>query len=352
MITLIDGKPGGGKSYYIVRHIALNVDNYSKIFTNISGFKFEKFSNVSLFKQSSFEKLMDDAKDIFDAEDSTDEDILAFLLEREFLSSPIDGKYKPVLICYDEVHNILGGRDTELWLWILTYHRHLYIDFIFATQDSGLVNLKYSKTFQKIYRALSADRNVFAVGKVRSNRYQEHLKLPIIDGKNGTFLQNIYIKREQQYYDLYEAGDEVRSKSVFSGFIFKAVGFIILAVVGFFVFLTYFAGGFAEDVVEKSDVEVTKVRKKHTKHRSSKLDYDGLQYLKMSCFSKQCSNSKLQINLEKTNFLKLVSETKSKILGRREYSKVFVIYDLLVSYEFISLFKEHRDESVGFKILN
>lgn len=352
MITLIDGKPGGGKSYYMSRHISLNAKNYYKVFTNIDEFKYDKFNNVEQLKLSYFESLMIDAKIIFEDEDTTDKDIQDMLLEREFIGKKDSGKLDPVLIVYDEVHNILGGRN-DLWLWVLTYHRHMYIDFMFATQDSSLIYSTYSKTFQKIYRALPNDRNIFALfGKTKSNRYQEHLKLPIYDGKGGTFIQNLYIKKEQKYYDLYQAGDEVRTKSVFSRFIYMFIILAGLVIIGFVWFLSHlFNSG-----DDKKKEEPKAISKRVFQKSTNDSDSDEKTYLKLNCFSKKCINKNLHIDLSVLDLERILKITDSQLLSSQKIGRDYIIISLLVTQDFKNLFigatDENNKENSTFSVFN
>ena len=350
MITLIDGMPGGGKSYYMVRHIALNHDKYYKVFTNINEFKFDAFSNVYPLSDSKFFDLMERCRLIYDDESKTDQDIIDFLIEEDFLSIDNNGKISPALIVYDEVHNLIG-RSNDLWLWVLTYHRHLYIDFLFATQDSSLIHQNYRKLIQKIYRALPNDRNIFAlIGKSKSNRYQEHLKIPIIDGKHGTFLRNLYIKKEKKYYDLYKAGDEVRSTSVFRRFIYLFAVLGILAALGFFMFLRYLMGTGEEQQQIRDNNTTTLNYQPVIRHKES---YSGMTYLVLFCKIDTCANSLYGVSLNIDDLNTTLSTTDSKVLGITKKTPNLANIRLMVSQDFINLFKGAKNEKdMGFNIFN
>lgn len=343
MITLIDGVPGAGKSYYLVRQISLDSNKYYKIFTNLNEFKFDKFDNVFPLVESEFVGLMDECKLIYDDEGTTDKDILEFLVSKDFLS--FDGsKYKPVLIVYDEVHNILGGRGSDLWTWILTYHRHLFIDFLFATQDAALISRSYHKLFQKIYRALPNDRALTfsaLLGKSASNRYQEHLKLPIVDGKYGTFLKNMYIKKEDKYYDLYKAGDVVRSKSVFTRFIYVFIVLAVLVLLGFVLFIKHLTG--SSDDVSSSDHNKTS-RVIHYSDSSSD-DVSDSVYLVLHCVSTACSNKQFNIHLHVSDLKVLLKNTDSTYLHSVMHSDDLADLYLLASPRFLDLFHNRSEKN-------
>jgi len=159
MIWYITGKPRSGKSYYAVHKINEFSKNnrYETIFTNIGGFKFDKFKNV---KKQDFEEFFDvyipalykefkQAKKIM-------EDYDQWLIDK----IKEDGYYKAAFFV-DEAQEYLPSDRVHL-RWLFSYQGHLGFDFYFITQALGLIHAKYKYTVDSVTNSVSSSNKIFA----------------------------------------------------------------------------------------------------------------------------------------------------------------------------------------------
>lgn len=344
MITLVDGLMGSGKSYYAVHYIHSKKDEYYHIYTNIDGFKFS--DNIKPLQFSWLLGILDDLKLIYDDESKSDQDLWDYLYSIGFLNSNVKEEIKPVLIVLDEAHNEFDAKN-NLLTWFITYHRHLFIDAIFITQTYTLIHYSYHKLFENILHAIPASKQLFTF----KFKYQKHIKLPISDGKFGTYSGDIYLKKDPSVFALYQSGDKVRSKSFVKKYLYYLVGFAVLALFGFFYVLYTFTSK-VEPVrsVTPSSSNSTVVLKGVPSSVSSLSDS---LYLRFDCFLDVCTNKENGISFSVDDVEYLLKNTDSKFLRAVKRSGGFASLYVLASPRFMDLFKNRSEkDEKGFSFIH
>lgn len=253
MLSLVVGIPGSGKTYYCVYKIykyfvepyeekqkdekngflsslkdmflkdnKYDINKYNVCYTNINGFKFELCNNlVKPFNFNHFYECMSILHSMYKNDKATDDELI--LKIKEF------GYYK-ALIIIDEAHNYFDKKNDEILLWILTYHRHLFLDIDLITQNVSLISKDYSCLCEEFYKSsppsLRISKNYF--------RYTQYL--------DNNFFLNRVVKRFslpalQKIFNLYISGNDTRKKSLILKIFFIFVSFCIFSIFLFFIFL-------------------------------------------------------------------------------------------------------------------
>jgi len=164
MFTLLVGTPGSGKTLYAIDKILKiskneleEFKNIKYVYTNISGFKFDKFEDSPVvFKNFSMKSFYDHLENLFSIyninEDKEDLDDLLQDYCRE----------NQLLDCYfiiDEAHNHFDNQD-KIKMWWLTYHRHLNHEILFITQNKSIINTQYRNIPEIFIKAQPRSKNI------------------------------------------------------------------------------------------------------------------------------------------------------------------------------------------------
>ncbi len=352
MFILIDGIMGSGKTYYAVNFIKENLDKYYKIYTNINGFKFNKFSNVlplyfdyapdgSLSLLDYFQKL----KDIYDIPNTNDNDLHQYLLENDF----IDSSKKPFLVVIDEAQNYFD-RKTDLLIWMQTYHRHLFCDFILITQSASLLHSSYLKQFEYFIHSIPLSRQLFS----NKFKYQKHIAYPYRDGKLGTKVSTITLPKSNDIFDIYQSGDKVRTKSVVNKYIYFFIGLILLVVLSFlYLFNTFFSSDSKKDTktTNKSVTRQTNISSVKDKSKNISYNNSSNKYFVIKCLNSYCSKDYISFAFDDLEFL--LKESNSKLLRFKTISNDYIILYLFVSDDFFKFFERRKqDEKSNFNVID
>ncbi|MBA1420895.1 MAG: hypothetical protein FAF03_08595 [Epsilonproteobacteria bacterium] len=252
MIWYITGKPRSGKSYYAV-HKLVSVEKdkrYDNIYTNIGGFKFDKFDTV---KKQDFEEFFDVYvpalyKEFKKAKKEL-EDYDQWLIDK----IKEDGYYKSAFFV-DEAQEYLPNDRVHI-RWLFSYQGHLGFDFYFITQALGLIHAKYKYTVESVTNSVSSSNKIFAnilsspllekifkdnkvFKKLQANSnygtYQLYASTKMTrDDKVDTF--RLIFKKE--IFDLYKSGDKVKQKSPILGKFFMLL-LLILSLYGYYKYVT------------------------------------------------------------------------------------------------------------------
>ncbi|MBN2782535.1 MAG: hypothetical protein JXQ66_04785 [Campylobacterales bacterium] len=302
MINLLVGLQGAGKTYYAVAEIWKHIKKmheaeisgstykYTKIYTNIEGFKPNKYLEIldmakvskiwewELRQYLRYEKrynyqMPDDIE--FEVEKFDDEheikhkpkDILDTELQEERVSSPAtndieifdsndlkllqsiqdhESKLDPEFIQYtmpefekqgftnclfviDEAHNFFGqGMGKELKR-LLTYHRHYHgQDYLLISQDHKMFNFAVCQLAAYSIRAINP------IMRWRSDMFTYKIYSGgWISFSGDNKLETKTLKAKEVVFNLYNSGGKVLAKSHFLKIILKVVGTaILLGVVG------------------------------------------------------------------------------------------------------------------------
>lgn len=333
MFVVIDGIMGSGKTYYAVDYIEKKKNDYYKVFTNINEFKF--VSNIHTLNFSKFLNYIDEAKIIFDTEDTNDNDIVNYLVTVDLISKDGSGNVIPSLLVIDEAHNQFD-RKNDLLTWLITYHRHLFIDALLITQSYNLIHYSYHKLFEYYLHGIPASRQLIG-GKFK---YQKYIAVPF---NKDTHAGDVFLKNRQVVFDMYKSGDKVRIKSIIRKYFFYFVAAVVLVLLLLYLFIHNFL---PDDRVPSTDKTVdnnsTVVRKyNYSSHNS--VSVDGY-YIKLICISNTCKNDNLNITLNINDLQSFLTNTDSKYLRSVNYSDYFGSVYLLVSNDFLNLFQGAKNE--------
>ena len=172
MITYIVGNPGSGKSYFAVYKLwymfiykpkpakgilgkifkpKLPENKYLYAYTNINEFKFELDERLLKFDYDEVYANLSKLYNAYKVEKKTDKELIELAKEMRL--------YK-VLFVVDEIHNYFKAKEDPVLVWWVTYHRHLYQDLLFITQDLSLVNNEY----KRVAESFKPQRGKFTLG--------------------------------------------------------------------------------------------------------------------------------------------------------------------------------------------
>lgn len=249
MITYIVGNPGSGKSYFAVYKLwymfiykpkpakgflgkifkpKLPENKYLYAYTNINEFKFELDERLLKFDYDEVYANLSKLYNAYKVEKKTDKELIELAKEMRL--------YK-VLFVVDEIHNYFKAKEDSVLVWWVTYHRHLYQDLYFITQDLSLVNNEYKRVAEKFYRAIDSSKRLFS--KRFKYAYFTSYKMYQSDRVNNF---NINLPFNQEVFNLYHSGQDSKSKSVVKFFMVAGLIITLITILSFiYVLNTTFA---------------------------------------------------------------------------------------------------------------
>lgn len=249
MITYIVGNPGSGKSYFAVYKLwymfiykpkpakgllgiifkpKLPENKYLYAYTNINEFKFELDERLLKFDYDEVYSNLAKLYNAYKIEKKTDKELIELAKEMRL--------YK-VLFVVDEIHNYFKAKEDPVLVWWVTYHRHLYQDLLFITQDLSLVNNEYKRVAEKFYRAIDSSKRLFS--KRFKYAYFTSYKMYQSDRVNNF---NINLPFNQEVFNLYHSGQDSKSKSVVKFFMVAGLIITLITILSFiYVLNTTFA---------------------------------------------------------------------------------------------------------------
>lgn len=197
MIYLYFGKIGDGKTYHVVKNeLVPAVKAGRRVYTNIDGFGEGKYLRRLSEKtgRAPHEILVTKIA-------STDEwrDLLRLdLNDKEGTSLKVQ---RDSVIVADEAQLIWDARDfkntNKEFLWLLEYHRHFGLDFIFITQDVKRLEKAIRSVTNECYQV----KNLKFLSALVGNKYVKHVRQtpdsPITTTEHGTL--------DPEYFQLYRS---------------------------------------------------------------------------------------------------------------------------------------------------
>jgi len=243
MLTIVDGNPGSGKTYYAVEKISrLSPEKQNKIVHNIDGCLL--------------------GKSFYQVEQEQSIPLLT-LFSAKF--HEINKEFHGYYFILDEASSVFGDKFANQDVFeFFQKHRHYGIDIILITPEIKLITFKITSLAELHLRAVSDTSN----------------PLP------GTFLYkktvgqesigNIFIRKKKAVYYLYKTAnfnqDETRKKS--RPMLLLLIGAVLMVVVAL-VASKYFIGSFKEEKpipekVTKTQTEISNVSEKKNKAPNNK----------------------------------------------------------------------------------
>ncbi len=267
MVFFLTGVPGSGKTYYLVDYAEKQINKvdkktneklYLQVVHNISGYKNGFYVD---FETDYLPKIIElNAYYMSIKKDINKDDLL--IKKAEDL-----GLYK-ILLIVDECHLYFINDFSEkgkvryyALLWFISYHRHLYIDIVLATQNLSLVDYKFKAFAEYFVKAIPASMrfniNPFSAPKFTYNYFPDSKMW------NETKYKTEKIMAEKKIFDLYTSGDAVKKQKVY----LQTLGLIALSLLAmaflWFLFQRSFvsAGSSAPKTHQKQAPESTQINK-------------------------------------------------------------------------------------------
>ncbi len=269
MIWYITGKPRSGKTYYAVHKLVgfAKSNRYDHIYTNIGGFKFDRFENV---EKLDFEYFFDDYVSTLYAEfkkaKKTMDDYDEYIVEKV----KADGYYKSVFFC-DEAQEYLSNDRAHI-RWIFSYQGHLGMDFYFITQALGLVHSKYKYTIESVTNSVSSSFKIFnnllsspfltkTFGRFKlfkklqeNSNYGVYQVFATTKLAKSDLVNTFRLSFKPAIFDYYKSGDKITHSSPLLGRLLL----IIVLITGVVLYFKYYSSRFTHQNQSSDSV------KKHT----------------------------------------------------------------------------------------
>lgn len=353
-IRYIVGNPGSGKSYYGVkvlydafirpRRLGLfefyeaykkgdfksldkskNETPFNVAYTNINEFKFDLNPKIKKFE---FNQFFNDLTLLYYEYKKPDIDDTRLNKKAQEL-----GLYKALFVI-DEVHNFFE-KDNEVLKWWLTYHRHLYQELYFITQDLSLVSTEFKSVAECFYKAVDSSKRFFS----KKFRYIEYSSYKLYQ---KDIISKFHVDFEQEIFNLYHSGNNGLGKSAVKKFMWFGILLVLIVFILFKILISVFL---TPDEVEKIDeVKATKqdtnttfkpenFSKTRKELEKAKENKDENFYYQFSCFNYQCSFKNSTDLFEQTLLELMLNKSEVLYKGSRTHTKGLVTWTYLVKGE-------------------
>lgn len=320
MIQFVTGIPGSGKSYYGLFSIAINFNKtlqnnkkfkkfqlsktkYKVALTNINEIKFESFENVKPLNFDEFKSIITELHNQYKL-GKTDSELEELVKDEDFFYT---------LIVLDECHNFMG-KDDEVLIWWLSYHRHFFQDIILITQDLPLVNKKYKAFSEFYYKAIPASRKLFNTQMI----YQQYTASSMFKTQLALTKKLPILK---EVFELYGSGENNKQKSLVKHFLLLALLIFIIVLTAGVIYLKNFFGG---GTVEKDKIQSPQQSQKLISYSEKKTNNNSQNgdFYEMYCNFSYCFiNSNIY---EKKFVLELLkNDYKAKMIAKSKYKFYF-----------------------------
>ncbi len=235
-IKYIVGNPGSGKSYFAVHEIYTKSNNYDFVYTNINGFDFDAFNNVKLFSYNSIMEHLSYLHSVYINFQESNTDQSNSNVDLELINYSKKHNLHKCLFVIDEVHNVFKDKNNEVIIWWLTYHRHLFADFILITQDLSLVHNEYKRIAEFFYRAVDGPKRLFQ-SKLKYIQYSNYRMYQNSIIKGG----GVSLKKDPTIYKIYHSGEYKKSSSFIVKYLILLAFLLLLISYFFYDFLNIFS---------------------------------------------------------------------------------------------------------------
>lgn len=343
MLSLLVGPPGSGKTLLaidkiikIANHEAPEFQYIEFVYTNISGFKFDKFEgNKVNFDRLSFDLLYEHLKNLFsiycqnENENNLDDLLQDYCKEYDLLNA---------YFIIDEAHHYFDNQD-KVKNWWFTYHRHLNHEILLITQNKSLINTQY-RNIPEIFIKAQPRSKAISKNVMRYFNYTEY--------RMTQKFATTEITVNKSYFDIYKSGNISSQKRVGIKYIILFLFFVVflISVFAFFVYKLYFS----TPAANTNPVPVNTPFETNTNSIplpaapqiiEDKTDLSNLKYMQLLCSMKDnyCLYKNQKINLD--FYLKMKT-----LKGFQEFSLMktigdFYSLDVFVSEDFFSIYNKN-----------
>lgn len=344
MLRLLVGTPGAGKTLYAIDIIlkianqeASEFKNIQFVYTNIAGFKFDKFNdNKVIFDKLNFLDFYEHLKNLFDIycqnenNDNLDDLLQDYCKHNNLLNA---------FFIIDEAHHYFDNQD-KVKNWWFTYHRHLNHEILLITQNKSLINTQY-RNIPEIFIKAQPRSKAISKNVMRYFLYTEY--------RMTQKFSTVEITTNKSYFDIYTSGNISTQKRAGLKFIisFFVMVFLLFSFFGFFVYKMYFLTpetkkdtiSVPQTLVQTNTIPVPQTPVQ-TIVKKDNLDLSSLKYMQLLCSMKDnyCLYKKQKINLD--FYLRMKS-----LQNFQEFSIIktigdFYAIDVFVSEDFFSIYNK------------
>ena len=357
MLTLLTGSPGSGKTLYAIDNIIKIANNEApefkytqNVYTNISGFKFEKFEgNKVNFERLSFDLFYEQLKELFaiycenEGQDNLDDLLQEYCKEKDILNS---------YFIIDESHHYFDNQD-KIKNWWFTYHRHLNHEILLITQNKSLINVQY-RNIPEIFIKAQPRSKAISENVLRFFLYTEY--------RMTQKFATTEITINKSYFPLYKSGNVSSQKRVGLKYIYSFFAMVLLLIFffSFLVYKMYFST--PESIKETKQVSQTTIQNNiipvpqnitpvtQTIIKNNEVDLSKLKYMQLLCSYtyNYCLYNKQKINLDFYLRMKNIQNFQEFSLTKTIDS--FFSLDVFVSEDFFSIYNKQgvNNEKSGF----
>ena len=349
MLSLLVGTPGSGKTLYAIDKIikianneAPEFKNIEYLYTNISGFDFDKFKdNKVVFDRFVFDKFYAHIQDLFslflqnEDEDNLDDILQDYCKEHNLLNA---------FFIIDEAHNFFDNQD-KVKMWWFTYHRHLNHEILLITQNKSLINTLY-RNVPEIFIKAQPRSKAISKNVLRYFNYTEY--------RMTQKFSTTEITINDSYFSIYKSGNVSTQKRVGVKYIYMFVLFLILcfSFFGYFVYKLYFSSSIPSSNTNTNPVPVNQSLQENTNINpiplpasapiiENKTDLSNLKYMQLLCSFKYkyCLYEKQKISLD--FYLQMKKLGNFKELSLMKTIGDFYSLDVFVSEDFFSIYDKN-----------
>lgn len=320
MLTLLTGTPGSGKTLFAIDKVikianneSIEFKNIEYVYTNISGFNFDKFKDNKVhFEKLVFDSLYVHLKVLYslfiqnENKDNLDDILQNYCKEHKIFNS---------YFIIDEAHNYFDNQD-KVKNWWFTYHRHLNHEILLITQNKSLINTQY-RNIPEIFIKAQPRSKAISKNVLRYFNYTEY--------RMTQKFSTTEITINDTYFDLYTSGNKSNQKLVGQKYIFIFIVFVLSLMFLFtwFIYKLYFNNS----VPLKEETPTQNITKNETFSQNQPLEtpqiqepiisYDlpkdeKLKLFKFNCFENFCyykhdnkNSIEIPMNILKTYLLNI-----------------------------------------------
>ena len=339
MLRLLVGTPGAGKTLYAIDIIlkianqeASEFKNIEFVYTNISGFKFDKFNdNKVIFDKLNFLDFYEHLKNLFDIycqnenNDNLDDLLQDYCKHNNLLNA---------FFIIDEAHHYFDNQD-KVKNWWFTYHRHLNHEILLITQNKSLINTQY-RNIPEIFIKAQPRSKAISKNVMRYFLYTEY--------RMTQKFSTVEITTNKSYFDIYTSGNISTQKRAGLKFIisFFVMVFLLFSFFGFFVYKMYFSS--SSPVPKENQKQNIPTVSKNSEFVISEpiqtynnsipqIDEVELTLFKFNCFNTFCyyqledkTTFEIPVNIL-TTYLKDIDEDKKYFEMKSKKLMIYVLVD-------------------------
>ncbi|ANE35838.1 zonula occludens toxin (Zot) family protein [Campylobacter iguaniorum] len=286
-IHYIIGNPGSGKTFYgvnvlyesfikkpksnlLTKFIKSNdeVKKYDIAYTNINQFDFTKSDKIQPLVFSEILSKLTLLYNEYKFNQASDEVLIQKSKELNLYNA---------LFVIDEIHNFFNEKENEVFIWWLTYHRHLYQELYLITQDLSLVNSEYKRIAEFFYKAVDSSKRFFSK-KFRYIQYSNY-KLYQKD-----VVRTFHVDFSDECFNLYHSGKNGVGSSFVKKYLLLSLMIAIITAIFFSIFVLYMT----PDIPENKPIQDFNSTSKPINKPTIKINTDDLFFYQIECVFDDC----------------------------------------------------------------